>query len=81
VPTALLISPGRRSARPSFTVVDFHLHGRELKTADDYQKMIKKMDETGVGVICTWTGIGKSFDRRKSAAVRDRFHFRGSARG
>ena len=45
-------------------MVDFHFHGRALKTADDYQKMVKVMDETGVGVICNMDGgFGSEFDR------------------
>ena len=42
--------------RAKFPAVDFHFHGGELRTADDYQKLIKLMDETGIGVICNMDG-------------------------
>ena len=64
MPKALMKFPRTPITRAKYPVVDFHFHGRALKTADDYQKMIKVMDETGIGVICNMDGgFGSEFDR------------------
>ena len=79
MPKALMKFPRTPISRAKFPAVDFHVHGRELKTADDYQKMIKVMDETGVGVICNMDGgFGPEFDRNMKVGepFRDRIiHF------
>ena len=56
MPKALMKLPRTPITRAKFPAIDFHLHGRELRTAEDYQKMIKVMDETGIGVICNMDG-------------------------
>ena len=64
MPPALMKFPRTEIHRAKYPVVDFHLHGRELKTAEDYQKMIKLMDQTGIGVISNMDGgFGADFDR------------------
>lgn len=64
MPKALMKLPRTPITRAKFPVVDFHFHGRELRTAEDYQKMIKVMDETGTGVIANMDGgFGPEFDR------------------
>src|SRR5437879_7379004 len=64
MPKALMKFPRTNISRAKFPVVDFHLHGQSLKTAADYEKMIRLMDATGIGVICNMDGgFGKSFDR------------------
>ena len=60
MPKALMKFPRTPITRAKFPAVDFHFHGRELKTAGDYQKLIKLMDQTGIGVICNMdAGFGK----------------------
>jgi predicted TIM-barrel fold metal-dependent hydrolase len=75
MPKALMKFPRTEIHRARYPVVDFHLHGRELKTAEDYQKMIKLMDETGIGVISNMDGgFGADFDRNMKVGepYRDR---------
>jgi len=63
MPKALMKFPRTQISRARFPVVDFHLHGGSLKTADDYRKMSALMDKTGIGVICNMDGgFGKTFD-------------------
>jgi predicted TIM-barrel fold metal-dependent hydrolase len=79
MPKALMKFPRTPIARAKFPVVDFHLHGAQLRTAEDYRKMIKLMDETGIGLICNMDGgFGATFDRNMQvgAPYRDRIlHF------
>lgn len=64
IPKALMKLPRTAINRAKFPAIDFHLHGRELRSADDYQKMIRLMDEIGVGVLCNMDGgFGATFDR------------------
>jgi hypothetical protein len=56
--------------RAKFPALDSHLHGRALRTAADYQKLVKLMDDTGIGVICNMDGgFGKDSMRRKLTAT------------
>src|SRR5258708_14357565 len=65
MPKALMKMPRTNITRAKFPVVDFHLHGQSLKTTADHEKMIRLMDETGIGVICNMdAGFGKTFDRK-----------------
>ncbi len=75
LPKALMTLPRTAIGRARFPAIDFHFHGRELRTAEDYQKLIKVMDETGVGVISNMDGgFGSDFDRSMKVGepVRDR---------
>src|SRR5205085_6173167 len=64
LPKALMKLPRTNITRAKFPAIDFHLHGQSLKTAADYEKMIRLMDQTGIGVICNMDGgFGKAFDR------------------
>ncbi len=64
MPKALFKLPRTNITRAKFPVVDFHLHGSSLRTADDYKKMVAVMDATGIGVICNMDGgFGRNFDR------------------
>ena len=47
MPKALMKFPRTEITRAKFPVVDFHLHGSSLKTADDYRKMIAIMEPAG----------------------------------
>jgi predicted TIM-barrel fold metal-dependent hydrolase len=79
MPKALMKFPRTNITRAKFPAIDFHLHGQALKTAADYEKMIRLMDQTGIGVICNMDGgFGKTFDRNMEvgAPYRDRIiHF------
>ena len=64
LPKALMKLPRTAITRARFPAIDFHLHGRGLSSAEDYEKMIKLMDETGLGVLCNMDGgFGKTFDQ------------------
>src|SRR5258706_1917744 len=64
MPKALMKLPRTNLTRAKYPAIDFHLHGRGLRTAADYQKLVKLMDETGIGVICNMDGgFGKQFDQ------------------
>src|SRR5438105_7134709 len=56
MPKALMKFPRTNITRAKFPVVDFHLHGSQLKTDADYKKMIALMDKTGIAVICNMDG-------------------------
>jgi predicted TIM-barrel fold metal-dependent hydrolase len=79
MPKALLKLPRTEITRARFPAIDFHFHGRGLKSAEDYAKLVKLMDETGVGVICNMDGgFGKTFDEnmRIGEPYKDRIiHF------
>jgi predicted TIM-barrel fold metal-dependent hydrolase len=63
LPKALMKLPRTTITRAKFPAVDFHFHGRSLKTAADYEKLIKLMDNTGIGVIANMDGgFGPDFD-------------------
>ena len=75
MPKALMKLPRTPITRAKFPAIDFHVHGRQLRTAEDYQKMIKTMDETGLGVLCNMDGgFGRDFDQnmKVGAPFRDR---------
>jgi predicted TIM-barrel fold metal-dependent hydrolase len=64
MPKALMKLPRTPITRAKFPAIDFHVHGGQLRTAEDYQKMIAIMDQTGLGVICNMDGgFGTTFDR------------------
>src|SRR5712692_8182399 len=79
IPKALMKLPRADIHRAKFPAIDFHLHGRALRTAEDYQKFIKLMDATGLGVICNMDGgFGQTFDQNMKVGepYRDRvIHF------
>jgi predicted TIM-barrel fold metal-dependent hydrolase len=79
MPKALMKFPRTPITRAKFPVIDFHLHGRQLQTADDYKKMVEVMDKTGLGIICNMDGgFGAEFDQamKVGAPFRDRIvHF------
>jgi predicted TIM-barrel fold metal-dependent hydrolase len=75
MPKALMKFPRTEITRAKYPVVDFHLHGRALKTAADYQKLIALMDKTNIGVISNMDGwYGKEFDQniKVGDAYKDR---------
>jgi len=64
MPMALMKLPRTNITRAKYPAIDFHFHGRTLATAADYEKLVKLMDQTGVGVICNMDGgFGKTFDQ------------------
>jgi predicted TIM-barrel fold metal-dependent hydrolase len=64
MPKALMKLPRTAISRAKFPAIDFHFHGGQLRTAEDYQKIVRLMDETGVGVLCNMDGgFGATFDR------------------
>jgi predicted TIM-barrel fold metal-dependent hydrolase len=75
MPKALMKLPRTPITKAKFPAIDFHVHGRELRTAEDYQKMIKVMDETGLGILCNMDGgFGATFDTnmKVGASFKDR---------
>jgi hypothetical protein len=76
MPDTVLVVKRTPIEKAKYPVIDFHFHGRTLKTPEDYAKMAEKMDQAGVGVICNMDGgFGETFDNHMKAsdALRDRF--------
>jgi hypothetical protein len=64
MPKALMKLPRTNITRAKFPAVDIHFHGRSLRTSQDYEKMIRLMDQTGLAVITNLDGgFGQSFDQ------------------
>jgi predicted TIM-barrel fold metal-dependent hydrolase len=75
MPKALMKLPRTSITRAKFPAIDFHFHGRAMRTAEHYRKLIEIMDSTGIGVICNMDGgFGNTFDRamQVGAPFRDR---------
>lgn len=63
MPKALMKFPRTPITKAKFPAIDFHFHGRTLRTAEDYKKLVTLMDQTGVGVIANMDGgFGKTID-------------------
>ena len=63
MPKALMKFPRTPITKAKFPAIDFHFHGRTLRTAEDYKKLVTLMDQTGIGVIANMDGgFGKTFD-------------------
>jgi predicted TIM-barrel fold metal-dependent hydrolase len=76
MPKTLLVVKQTEVAKAKFPAIDFHFHGGELETDEDYRRMIATMDEVGVGMICNMDGgSGERFDRRLAVMepFQDRF--------
>jgi len=76
MPDTVLVVKRTEIQRAQYPVIDFHVHGRQLQTPEDYAKMVEVMDQAGVGVICNMDGgFGETFDDhiKASEAVKDRF--------
>jgi len=56
MPKALMKLPRTDIHRAKFPAIDFHLHGRSLRTDDDYRKMIQLMDYNNIAMICNMDG-------------------------
>src|SRR5215467_6025805 len=64
MPKALMKLPRANITRAKFPAVDIHFHGRSLRTPQDYQKLIRMMDEINLAVISDMDGgFGKAFDQ------------------
>src|SRR5438874_1940151 len=64
IPKALMKLPRTNITRAKFPTVDIHFHGRTLRTAQDYQKLIQLMDQTNLAVISNMDGgFGPTFDQ------------------
>ena len=68
MPKALMELPRTDITHAKFPTIDFHFHGRTLRTAQDYQKLIKLMDQTNLAVISNMDGgFGDTFDQASEA--------------
>ena len=64
MPKTLLVVKETKTEKSKFPAVDFHFHGRSLETPEDYEKLIRQMDEVGVAAISNMDGgFGERFDR------------------
>src|SRR5207302_7078820 len=64
MPKALMKLPRTNITRAKFPAVDIHFHGRSLRTSQDYDKMVRLMDQTGLAVITNLDGgFGAAFDQ------------------
>ena len=56
MPKSLLVVKRTDIKKAKYPAIDFHFHGRALKTADDYKNLIAVMDQTGVGAVMNMDG-------------------------
>lgn len=56
MPKSLLVVKRTSVGKARFPVIDFHFHGRTLETAEDYQALVRLMDQAGVGAIANMDG-------------------------
>src|SRR5437764_13919587 len=56
MPKALMKLPRPNITRAKYPALDSHLHGSSLKTAAAYERMIKLIDESGIGLSCNMDG-------------------------
>lgn len=76
MPTTLLIVKQTEVTRAKYPAIDFHFHGRSLKTPEDYGGLVRTMDEVGVAMIANMDGgFGETFDQtlKRMEPFRDRF--------
>ena len=76
MPDTLLVVKETKTLRPKFPALDFHYHGGDLASEEDYRTLIAVMDAAGVGMISDMDGgWGEGFDRRLELSQRfqDRF--------
>src|SRR5262245_9104681 len=63
MPKVLMKLPRAPITRAKFPTVDFQYHGRTLRTAEDYKKLVGVMDQINVAVISNMDGgFGTDFD-------------------
>ncbi len=75
MPLTLLRLPRTNITRAKFPAIDFHVHARELTTAEAYQSFIKLMDSIGMGAVVNLNGgTGQALDAALKAGepYRDR---------
>lgn len=76
MPTTLLVVKQTEVARAKYPAIDFHFHGRSLKTPEDYTGLVRTMDEVGVAMIANMDGgFGETFDEtlKRMEPFRGRF--------
>jgi len=56
MPKSLLVVKRTSIGKARFPAIDFHFHGRTLETAEDYQSLVRLMDQAGVGAIANMDG-------------------------
>ena len=56
MPRSLLVVKRTDIGKAKYPAIDFHFHGRTLKTAEDYQALVRLMDQAGVGAIANMDG-------------------------
>ena len=76
MPKTLLVVKQTEVNRAKYPAIDFHFHGRSLKTPEDYGGLVRTMDEAGVAMIANMDGgFGETFDQtlKRMEPFRDRF--------
>ena len=76
LPDSVLVVKRTPIEKAKYPAIDFHFHGRRMQTAEEYEAMIAKMDQAGVGVICNMDGgFSETFDKNMelSKPYKDRF--------
>ncbi|HTU99722.1 MAG TPA: amidohydrolase family protein, partial [Luteitalea sp.] len=56
LPKSLLVVKRTPITRAKFPVIDFHFHAATMKTAGEYEALVRTMDQAGVGVIANMDG-------------------------
>ena len=56
MPKSMLVVNRTAIGKARFPAIDFHFHGRTLRTAQDYQRLVAVMDRAGLGAIANMDG-------------------------
>ena len=79
MPKTLLKVRETRVDKPKYPAIDVHFHGRVLRDAESYRKLVSIMDQVGVAMIVNLdAGYEQTFDRNMKLGepYKDRFiHF------
>jgi predicted TIM-barrel fold metal-dependent hydrolase len=76
MPESVLVVKRTPIEKAKYPAIDFHFHGRRMQSPKDYEAMIARMDQAGVGVICNMDGgYGEAFDKNMqlSEPYKNRF--------
>ena len=64
MPDSVLVVKRTPIEKAKYRAIDFHFHGRRMQSPEEFEAMVAKMDQTGLGVICNMDGgYGETFDK------------------
>jgi len=64
MPDSVLVVKRTPIEKAKYPPIDFHFHGRRMQRPEEFEAMVAKMDQAGLGVICNMDGgYGETFDK------------------